>query len=413
MVIVAVLFGAGLGALLGYVDARPWAWKPSLEDDLSAGPSGAGGPSNPAGSASRTVPKALDLVVDEPIYHFDKMEVGTHQIHAFQLKNQSSREQTVKVVSITCQCTGLQIAGKRVEPGDFHTIAPGASVAVELEWEAKEPPRPFRHGATLSASGAAPSRISLEVEGEIVASTVLNPQRLMFSSVKAGESKSAEVAVTSFVDPNVEVLSHQVSDAELAERMRVDIVPLTDEELAVSGARSGVKIVAAIDPQRSLGPFSGRLHVTTNLERAAQLSIPISGNVVGDISVYGTGWLQRTGLLKLGAIRSAEGKQVKLTLAVRGERSAETTLELASIDPPELQVALGEPRQVGKLQTHIPLTITAPPGMQPMVRMEAPPGAEPIIRTNKWSRGEGSLVLTTNLPDTPEVKMRLSLTVQP
>lgn len=406
--IVGALLGGGLGALLGYVEARPWSWRPAAADAQAN--SLASGDKSPGAEGDLRGPP---VVVDNPLYNFDRMEVGTTQRHIFKLTNQTDVEQTVTVANITCQCTGLEIDGVDAEPSDSVTLPPGETVDVELAWEAKDPPRPFRHGAELTASGPPAARVQLEVEGEIVASTTLSPQRLFLGDINIGESKSGEVVVSSFLESKVEILSHEIIDDSLAEQMEVRFVPLQGDELLPLDASSGVKVIATITPEGSVGPLSGRLRLTTNLAKAAELTIPVRANVVGDFSIYGSGWRRRTGLLKIGPFRSGAGKVIPLNVTVRGEHAEATKLSVASIDPSELQVSIGEPvKREGNL-VHWPLTITAPPGIRPMVRMEPPPGAEPVVRTSKQSGGEGLLVLATTHPDTPEVRLRLSVTIHP
>lgn len=397
----AVAAGVAAGALLGYVEARPWTWRPENFQ-----------PAAPAEEEQAQSRKPL-LRVDEPIYNFDAMEVGTTERHTFRIANESDQPVSVAYVSMTCQCTGLALDGETVEPGAERTIAPGETLAAELEWEAKPPPRPFRHGATLTSTDPAHSRIELLVEGELVASSTLEPQRLVFGSVPVKESATAQVQVFSRVASSVEVLSWEVEGSELAEAVQVDVQPLDAHLLAERDVESGVRLVATLAPQKTLGPLNGRLRVRTNLENAAELSIPISANVTGDISIYGPGWLPRTGLLRLGSIHSDEGKEARLIVAIRGDHATETNIDVASIDPSELQATVGEPRPLNDKLVHIPLVITAPKGIPTMVRRSAPTDAGADVDSEVYSRGEGELVLTTTHPETPEVRLRISLTVVP
>lgn len=397
----AIAVGVLLGVVLGYVEARPWTWRPEEFQPVAPAPI----------DEAQSVKPLLNI--DEPVYNFDAMEVGTSQRHTFRLENESNEPLSVTYVSMTCQCTGLMLDGQAVEPGAERTIAPGKTLEATLEWEAKPPPRPFRHGATLTSTDPANSRIELLVEGEVVASSTLEPQRLLFGSVPVKESATAQVQVFSRVASSVEVLSWEVEGPELAEAVEVDVQPLDAHLLAERDVKSGVRLVATLAPQKTLGPLNGRLRVRTNLENAAELSIPISANVTGDIAIYGPGWLPRTGLLRLGSIHSDEGKEVRLSVAVRGDHAMETNIDVASIDPSELQVTVGERRRLNDKLVHIPLVITAPKGIPTMVRRSAPTDGGADVDSEVYSRGEGELVLSTTHPETPEVRLRISLTVVP
>ncbi|MDC0935650.1 DUF1573 domain-containing protein, partial [Pirellulales bacterium] len=337
----AALLGVGLGVVLGYVEARPWAWRPPADESDAEAES-----DDHNGNGHEHA-----VVVDEPIYRFDAMEIGTVDRHGFKLTNQGDEAVPVTVANITCQCTGVLLDGKEVEVGDAVMVPPGEELVAQLEWEAKGAPRPFRHGATLSVSQPHAYRIELLVEGDLVASTMLQPQQLLLGSVPIRESKSAEVTITSRTSPSVEITSHQVEGPNLVDSLNVEFHPLNPQELDMLEVKSGVRVVATLAPQKSLGPIGGRIRLQTNLETAPELSVPVFGNITGDISILGPGWLERTGLLKLGSIRSAEGKSARLTVSIRGKHAAETELEIAKLDPEELTVTLGERRVLNA--THV------------------------------------------------------------
>jgi hypothetical protein len=271
-----------------------------------------------------------------------------------------------------------------------------------LEWAAKVPACPFRHGATFNVIGdPAMSRLELNVEGEIVESTTLEPSQLYFGSVHVGQPGKAELVVMAFLEPEVEILSHEVMPAALAKQMKVTVEPLAKDKLPDSGAQAGAKVVAEYDSGKTVGSFAGSLKLKTNLKQAPNLDVPIYGTVRGDISIIGKGWTEALGTLRLNPVRSAAGGVEELNVAIRGEHANDTTLRVEKVEPPVLQVSLGERKTMRENLVWIPL------------KVEIPKGTRPMVRAGEDQGGEGLIVLNTTHPTTSEVRLRVLFTVQP
>ncbi|MBA3483793.1 MAG: DUF1573 domain-containing protein [Pirellulales bacterium] len=386
--ICAALLGSIAGVALGYWEARPWAL------GAASGPA-AKADANPAKPVA--APKA-EIV--ETTFNFDKMESGTTQRREFPVKNAGKAPLSIEFVSHTCKCTTVELNGNKVEPGASAVVPPGDAAVVLLEWAAKVPAGPFRHGATFTTNDPAQSRLELQVEGEIVESTTLYPAQLDFASVRVGQPGEAIMFVTSALEPDVQILSHEVTDEKLAEGVSIKVEPAKSEELP-PGAKAGAKIVATFNPGGAIGPIGGSLELTTNLKNAANLVVPIYGNVRGDISIFGKGWTEANGILRMGPATTADGGSTRLNVAVRGEHAKDTKLTVARVDPPELKATLGEMKRISDNLVQAQLTV------------EIPPGTRPMVRAGEDQGGEGEIILATTHPDTPEVRLRVTFTVKP
>jgi hypothetical protein len=386
--ICAALLGSIAGVALGYWEARPWTL---------------GAASAPAAKADANPAKPLaapKAEIAETTFNFDKMESGASQRREFPVKNVGDAPLSIEFVSHTCKCTTVELNGKKVEPGAAAVVAPGQQAVVMLEWQAKVPAGPFRHGATFTTNDPLQSRLELQVEGDVVASTTLYPAQLDFGSVRVGEPGEAIMFVTSAIEPDVQVLSHEVTDEKLAERMSIKVEPATPEELP-PGSKAGVKIIATYNPGGAIGPVDGSLELTTNLKNAERLGVPIYGNVRGDISIFGKGWTEATGLLRMPPATTAEGASTRLNVAVRGEHAKDAKLEVVRVEPRELKATLGETKRINDKLAQAQLTV------------EIPPGTRPMVRAGKGQGGEGEIVLSTTHPDTPEVRLHVTFTVKP
>jgi hypothetical protein len=391
-ILTAATIGVAAGAALGYWEAKPWTvrgGKVAAKSDPAAGDSKATPPAN-----------AAQASIDETTYKFGNMESGTTQRRTFVVRNSGKSPLDLEFVSHTCKCTTVELNGKAVEPGAAATVKPGEAGEVMLEWAAKVPPGPFRHGATFVTNDPNNSRIELMVEGDIVASTTLEPSLLNFGSVNVGAEGKAEMLVMAFLEPEVAIESFEVTDEKLAEQIDVQIEPI-DKSALPANAQAAAKIVATFTPQGAIGPFGGSLKMTTNLKQAPSIEVPIYGSVKGDISIAGAGWIEPTGTLRLSPAKSAEGLSTRLNVSVRGEHAKATELKVASATPGELQATLGEPKVIRDTFVQIPLTVAIPPGSRPIVMMGEDQG------------GEGEIILSTTHPDTPEVRLRVLFVVKP
>jgi hypothetical protein len=385
IVFFSALAGIGLGAALGYIEAR-------LPSEVPA----------PDVSLAEAVPPTIRGPLaqsPETTFNFDRIERGTSMKHAFKIRNVGDAPLKVEVASTTCKCT--------VGDLERNEIPPGEETDVVLEWTAKTPPGPFRHGATLSTNDVTSPRIELVVEGEVVESTTLQPAELLFGTVSTHAEKSASTLLVSNLEEEVKVLHHEFSDSEVGKYLDLEITPVEKTQLPMPGALSGVRVTATYHPGKSLGPFFTWLTLETNLKKAEKLTVPIAGTVVGDISVFGPGWTPSQGVLRVGSVLGKEGKRVRLNIAVRGEHALGTRLEVASVDPPELQVSLGEPKEMGKQLLHVPLVLEIPAGTKPMIRIAKLAGEED--NTNK---GDGVVVLKTTHPETDEVRLLVRFSVE-
>jgi hypothetical protein len=393
--LLASVIGIGLGSWLGYREAR----MPARAVQQQPSPSSESGDE----PASQDTPiKQAVADVAEPTFRFGKMERGTSMRHDFQIHNHGTAPLSVSFLSHTCKCTLVQLNGKAVAEGDGDSIEPSGEGIVTLEWVAKTPAGPFRHGATFATNDPKQSRIEFTVEGDVVESSTLYPPNIYFNSVREGETREEQVTVLSYLEPEVQILSHELSlPDELQRRVQVRVESLEADQLPDPEAEAGARVTLVLDAGGTLGPFYGNLELVTNLAKAQKLTVPVSGVIKGDISVYGRGWRGEAGLLKLGAVASAEGAQVPLNVMVRGEHAANIEMTVQSVSPPALRATLGVPQERNDRLVQIPLTVEIPKGTRPMVHVGEDQG------------GEGEIVLHTNHPTTPEFKLRVQFAVRP
>ncbi len=381
IVLVALFLGFVAGAVWAALQARPM--NVALSSPGFSGPEAAAQVSQ---AAKR--PKAQ---LDETVYEFGSMEQGTSLAHVFVVHNLGDSPLHIEVGSTTCKCT---VGGLST-----HEVAVGGQGEVTLEWTAKTSPGPFRHGATLLTNDPLQPRIELQVEGTVVESTSVVPSEFYFGKVRAGETRQEELYLLAFLQDEIEIKSHHFSDPEIAQQIDVKFEPSVTSDLPRPAARAGVKIEATLHAGRTLGPIHSWLTVETNLENARKLDIPLVANVIGDMSIFGPGWNAKQGMLRLGQVRSEEGSETRLIIAIRGAHAETTKLTIASVRPTELHARLGPSRKMSAQLVHVPLIVEIPAGTRPMIR-----------RSERFGEA-AEIVISTTHPDTAQLKLQVEFAV--
>jgi hypothetical protein len=376
---VALLVGATIGAAIAYVEVRPGgtvAVRPSASSGKTAAPAGA----------------APRIEVDQPLYQFGAMQRGTTKSHEFAFRNIGQSPLTLSVGSTTCKCTIGNVSNAPIPAGE--------SVKVKLEWSALVNPGSFRQSATILTNDPLNSRVELSVEGEVTEATGVYPPDFMFDKITAGDTRSADVFVMAFAQDELKVGEPELSNTETRQFFDVSVEPLKAAELPNPKAKAGVRVRVTARPGLRLGRFDQWVAVSTNIPDAEKIKIPIIGRVVGNISIHGRMWNEDQGVLRLGRVKSSEGVTAPLNIVLRGEEAVQVELSVASVDPPELVVKLGEPKKVRDTLIHVPLVIEIPPGTPPMARLDID------------QHDEARVVLKTNLPEVPEMMLGIRFAVE-
>jgi hypothetical protein len=378
-IVAAAVVGASFGAAIAYVEVRPGGGgvmpRPALTNTSSASPAGA--------------PR---VEVREPIYQFGTMQRGTTKSHEFAFANLGKSPLTLRVLSTTCKCT---IGNVSQEP-----IQPNATVNVKLEWSALINPGPFRQVATIETNDPTHPKVELSVEGEVTEATGIYPPDFLFDKITAGQSKTADVFVMAMAQDDLEIGTPELSNTETRQFFDVAIERVEPKDLPNPKAKAGARIRVKAKPGLRMGRFDQWLSVKTNIPDAEEIKIPISGRVIGNVSIHGLMWNEDQGVLRLGKVKSSEGIKQALNIVVRGENAGRATIEVASTDPKELKATLGEPKKVSDTLVHVPLTVEIPPGTPPMARLDID------------QHDEARIVLKTNLPDVPEIVLGVRFAVE-
>ena len=382
ILVTSIGLGASLGLALAY--ARLGVWDASsiwgaVED-----------PHATTAASRRPRPRAE---IDRAEFHFGTMERGTTRSHVFSIRNTGNAPLRLDVGETTCKCTIGHVSHEQIPPGD--------AADVRLEWSAKTGDGPFRQTATVLTNDPARSRIELSVVGEVKPSTTIVPAEFNFGRITFGDERQASVVVLSYQSEELVVSEPEFDNPERSSYFDVEQSTLAKSEFPDDAARAGVRITLTTSSKLPVGHFHHWVGLHTNLPSAEKIEIPLVGRVVGDLSLFGRGWDEDAGALRMGTVHSERGAVSKLVLAIRGPHAGATDVMVESVDPQELQVNIGEPQAITERMSHVPVTIEVPPGTRPMIRLSTAQG------------DAGRIALKTTHPEAPLLEFRVFFAVEP
>jgi hypothetical protein len=368
VILISAVIGLSVGAAIGYVEVHS-------TDIAALAQLQSESPQSATTKRTVTVGNSPRVQVDEPHFQFGSMQRGSSMQHRFEVKNVGGAPLTLRVGQTTCKCTLGEVSGEAVPPG--------GSTHVLLDWKALSDYGPFRQSATLITNDPLNSQIELTIEGQVTEATNLSPTEFLFDKVAVGETKSAEVILMAMLEDNLTVSDPTWSDPAAADKFDVKIEPLEHDQLPNPDAKEGVRLTVTSKPGLPVGRFHQWLSLRTNIAGNETIEIPLVGRVVGDISVHGIDWNEEAGILSLGKVDSSEGRQRRVNVVVRGQGAPDVQLAVDSVEPEELKVAIGEPKQLTDTLVHFPVQVEVPAGTRPMVRLGTAQGEEGrvVIRT--------------------------------
>jgi hypothetical protein len=383
LILVAAVVGGLVGGAVAYVELRTDA------DPLNALP---GDTTVAADAKDKPVPRAEAV---EPTYDFGTMQRGTKKSHEFTIRNVGNAPLKLWKGHATCKCTDFIVPEEK--------IPPGGTAQVRVEWSAKVDMGPFHQVATVLTDDPIRSSLDLTIDGTILTASGVEPPELAFDKIPIGEKRTAEVFVMAMLQDELSVSDPQLSDPALREKFDVKIEPVDKKDLPNEAARRGFRVSVTAKDDLPVGRLSQLwLSLKTNLADAETLEIPVSGQVVGDIGVHGAPgvWNEEQVALRLGNVKSSEGRKEKLNIVVRGDDAAKVAFSVQSCDPPQLKVTIGEPKKLRDTLVQVPLEIEIPPGMRPMIRLDTEQGER------------GKVVLATTHPKVKELSIGVQFAIE-
>jgi hypothetical protein len=334
-------------------------------------------------------------VVDGVVFDFGSGQRNSKGKHAFVIRNIGDQPLTLTKGATSCKCTLSELnQGK---------LAPGESAEIMLEWHLTTEGEQFRQTAEIYTNDPRQPTLSLVAQGSVIDWVRLEPRELVLSNISGSEGAQAEFSLFAYQVERLGIVEHRFENLETADYYHLEFVeqePPADKQPAPSAMLRGTLTVKSGLP---LGPLNQKIYLKTDMQQAPELELPISGSVVGDISVVGGGMFrQQTNLLTLGQVDGEKGTEATLRILIKGPHRHDVQPKVKEVDPSDVLAAkFGEPISInnGLVYMH-PLTVSIPQGSRPVSRMGS-------------DREEyGLIVIETNHPNTPLLKLRVRFAVK-
>lgn len=384
-VLLILLAGLAIGA--GAATLRLWAvpWQGYVT----------GGPDDPRIAArGRVTSGAPRVEVDRTEYDFGPMDMDLEGRHAFVFTNTGGSVLRLSKGATSCGCTLSQL--------DETEIPAGRSAKVVVVWKAKKEPGEYKESATIMTNDPSRDRVVLTVTGRMVPAVELVPAAVSLGQLSVSQPASGEVRVYGFRPQPLEILDHELSDPATAGQFTVQVEPLPEGEIRERpDARSGFLIGIKVKSGLPLGAIRQTIRLKTNYRDRPPVEIPIEGLVTSDLAVFADGWNRETNVLHLGTVTGRRGVRQNVVILARGQLARQVDFKLVEVRPELLHVSLGQT-----------IHTKDRPVAQTTLTIEIPPNtpAANFIGTAEAPMGE--IVIATNHPEVPELKINVSFLVE-
>ncbi len=280
-------------------------------------------------------------VADSAKYNFGQMGQKTKQNHVFQVTNEGEGELQMRLADTRCGCTSVRIGDVTwipkdmpSPPDDIFSVAPGGNLEIDVMWDAEERSGNFTTSVKVESNDPNMPLVDLAVEGEIMPYVELTENTL-----KLIAARNTEVTTTAFT-----IYSRMLDDLEIIEiipsheKVRTEVEPATESFMESVKAKRGYRCKVHIDPGLPIGPFSADMLVRTNCPQRPEITVKLSGNFAGDVSV-------NPARLDFGAVRGGESAKLIAMVKVRTDTPVEIKVGRRV---PEFLKATVTPHETGK-----------------------------------------------------------------
>ncbi len=332
------------------VPATPAAAAPATEPAVTETPAPEGKPAVEGG-----VPK---LVVPNPEYNFGKLDNSETVKSDFTLRNEGTALLKIENVRASCGCTTTAL--------EKNELAPGEEVKIEASTNLKGRQGPQTKAITVTSNDPENPTFQLRIVGEAIASISIEPMAVQFGRIEDDNPRESKVVIQS----NKEDISFKVQSVEIED---MDFIQHEIKEL-----EPGKKYELNVKTSEKLpvGNHNGRFIIRTDNADRAVIWLPVSLQVIGALEV----------MPPVVNIRFSEtaGEMEQQQLSITAGRAAEFSITEVVVPLDTIEHEL----------------------------IEAGPNAYRLRLTNmpRTDALEGkSIILRTNLEDTPEVQIPFNI----
>lgn len=357
----------------------------------------------PAGLKEQTAFPPLDQpqpkvqVVGEESFDFGQVEPHSKGKHIFQIKNVGEGPLVIKPGQTTCKCTFLGL--------DVTTIAPGETGDIPVEWTPEAENPKFAQSAQVFTNDRNHPQINFVVHGQVVKLVALSPASLYLPAIPSATEVAGDLTVFSPTAEEFKITKWSFADENTARFFEVRIEGADAGKLAELQAKSGYRIQVLVKPGLPLGRFQQTIRLESSIPNAAEVTAPVYGTISGHLSLYGdsSSWNEEAGILTLGTVNPAVGAHFDMLLRVRGPHQ-DIQVESVKVMPSKEVLTLKVLGEAEKARNGKSISIP--------LRIEVPKGAPAINCLGSGTGSIGQILIKTNHPETPELRLMVSFAVR-
>ncbi len=302
--------------------------------------------------------KLPKVAVDSMRHDFGIVQPNSTYEYKFPIQNLGDAPLQLSSAGTTSPLLSLRI--------DPHTLLPGRTGHVIVNWDAQSPQNGFAQFATISTNDPSRPAIEFELRGNPRVLLMAEPPVLAARTLQPGEECHLETIVVSPAWQNFTLDVHPSRPD-----IRFSLTPLDPGELNKYKMKSGWRITVELPSDLPSGNLNEKLQLTAvpmvgdakndnSYDPAAQplvRELPIYGSVSSRLAVYGEG-LTTLGTIQAGTINSRTGYDGVFTVRVN-DSDPKLQIEKVVANPSEIEAQLEPYPDAGgpgiyRLHVHIP-----------------------------------------------------------
>lgn len=290
---------------------------------------------------------------DAFVHDFDEMAVNQELSHEFLFRNEGEGPLELEGGPSTCKCTLTDQEKKVVEPGEETTI--------KLTWKPPKAYDEFRQQAKIFTNEPGREEVLLTVTGQVLEEVMVDPVGLW--SVGPIPEDQPVQAGGFVVSPKYDDLE-LTGVEEAPDWLDVTWEPMTEDQLASGGARSGYAVTATVRPEMPLGSFAETFKLRTNRGIVKTIQLGVTGSRAGPITFLGPGFQASEMTLKLGRFSATKGVKRQLTI-VTDDREEPLVISNVRSNPEEAVKLKLTPKSLDGPKDIYTMQIEVVPGLRP------------------------------------------------
>jgi hypothetical protein len=251
------------------------------------------------------------------------------------------------------------------------TVPSGESCEVIITFSTKKPGPKFHEVAYLTTNDPGKSSLRLEIKGDVIKAVRLEPETLALNSILSSEASTASVKLVGYHSDKLELVKHEFTNPNTSSLFEVTSKKLDAEGLKnIEHAKTGFEFQIKIKPGLPIGPVAQNIVFNVRTDADHTVELPLTGTVVGDMSIIGKNVDSNESRFSLGLIPKGEGRTAEIYVLVKGPHREDVKLSVGTVDPPQLKVSVGEPSSFaeGKI-IKFPIQVSIPKGTPPVIRL--------------------------------------------